>query len=140
LIFPSRADIVWLNRILIRNTKGMFVEPENLLNAGSLEWVLEAMRYPLFGVDKYPTIAEKAALLAWTIIKNHIFWDGNKRTGMAALEIFLESNGHHLNATNNEMEDVALRIASGYIDNGHSIGSLVQWVRERLEPKDTDIS
>jgi death-on-curing protein len=135
LIFPTREDIVKLNRRHIERTKGLYVEPDNLKNPGSLEWVLEAIQYPLFGVEKYLTLPEKAAVLAWTIIKNHVFHDGCKRTGMSALEIFVEQNDHQLNATNDEIEDVALKVAGA---EAYSFDEFAEWVRGKISPKDLD--
>jgi death-on-curing protein len=110
LRFPTREDIVRLNRRLVEETGGEFVPPDNLMNPGSLEWVLEAIQYPLFGVDQYPTLADKAALLAWIIIEGHVFHDGNKRTGMATLISFIRLNGYQLDVSPDEIVEVALRV------------------------------
>ena len=64
----------------------------NFSKASSLEYILDAIQYPIYGVDKYPSLIEKAAALTWWIIEGHIFIDGNKRTGMQALIEFLEIN------------------------------------------------
>ena len=45
------------------------------------------------GEDLYPSLLEKAAALGFSIIMNHPFVDGNKRTGHAATEILLVLNG-----------------------------------------------
>jgi len=102
-----------------------------LLNPGSLEWVLEAIQYPLFGVARYPTLVEKAAILAWTIIDGHVFWDGNKRTGMSALETLLILNGYQLNATDDEIEKIALQIADAAA-SGYSFEEFVRWLRSKI--------
>jgi hypothetical protein len=39
------------------------------------------------GEELYPTIVEKAAALGYSLIQNHPFLDGNKRTGHAAMEV-----------------------------------------------------
>jgi death on curing protein len=111
VIFPTREDIIRLNRRHIEKARNFFIEPNNLRNSGSLEWVLEAIQYPLFGVDPYPTFAEKAAILAWIIIDSHVFHDGNKITGMSVLDIFIRQNYYQLNASNDEIVEVALKIA-----------------------------
>lgn len=41
----------------------------------------------------YETIEELAAAYAVYIVQGHVFLDGNKRTGAAAMLTFLESNG-----------------------------------------------
>jgi len=130
LKFPTREDIVKANLRHIQENGGDWNGPENTINPGSLEWVLEAIGYPLFDVEMYPSLAEKAAILAWTIIDSHVFLDGCKRTGMSVMEAFLISNGYGLNATGNEIKDVAIRIASR-VEVGYSFEEFCEWVRQR---------
>jgi len=52
------------------------------------------------------SIAALGAALAWAIVRNHPFADGNKRAAFAALTIFLEINGHQL--TCSEVEETAM--------------------------------
>ena len=65
------------------------------------------------GEDLHPTIIEKASALGFSLIKNHPFLDGNKRTGHAAMEIFLVLNGMEIDASIEEQERVVLLLASG---------------------------
>jgi death-on-curing protein len=58
------------------------------------------------GKPLYPGIAEKATALAFSIVNNHPFHDGNKRTGAAAMAMFLARNGHRIVASLNEQADV----------------------------------
>ena len=60
----------------------------------------------------YPTLAEKAAALAFSIIRNHPFIDGNKRTAHAAMEVFLILNGHEIWASVDDAEGIILRVVS----------------------------
>jgi len=134
MIFPTWEDLVMLNRRHIEKTGGQWVEPDNVRNTSSLGWVLDAIRYPLFGISTYPTLAEKASLLAWTIIDDHVFFDGCKRTGMSAMEAFIVLNGYELDATGDEVRDIALLIARR-VEEGYSRDKLVCWVRERIHLK-----
>ena len=102
-------------------------ETGKLFNSHSLEWVLEIIQYPLY----YPALAEKAAVLAWTIINSHVFYDGCKRTGMATLVTFLRQNGYDLNAATEEIVDVSVKIAK-HAEENYTRQEFVQWVRERL--------
>ncbi len=52
---------------------------------GGLESALAQPRMTFGGQDLYPTIAEKAAALGFSLILNHPFVDGNKRIGHAAI-------------------------------------------------------
>ena len=129
--FPTCRQIVELNRRHLRDAGEEFFEPDNLRNRGSLEWVLDAIQYPLFDIDHYPTLAEKAAILAWTVIRGHVFIDGNKRTGMSALEALLILNGYRLDATDEEIEEVALLVADR-ARGDYSYREFVQWLRSRI--------
>ena len=50
------------------------------------------------GDDLYPTLAEKAAAVGFSLINNHRFVDGNKRIGHAVVEAMLMLNGFELSA------------------------------------------
>ena len=65
------------------------------------------------GQDLYPTLADKASALAFSLINNHPFVDGNKRVGHAAMETFLVLNGHELAGDVDEQEAVILAVAAG---------------------------
>lgn len=131
LIFPSWDNIVMLNHRHIEETGGGWIGIDNVRNPASLKWVLEAIQYPLFGFDPYPTLSEKAALLAWIIIDDHVFFDGCKRTGMSAMEVFIILNGHELIASGGEIRDIAIRIARR-IEEPFSREDFVQWVRGKI--------
>lgn len=127
---PTRRNILEANRLLIARTKGLFVPPDNLLHPDGLDWALEAIKCPVFGVDRFPTLAEKATQLAWTIIKGHVFYDGNKRTAMAVLRTMIVWNGYEMDVTAAEIETVALRAAAGE----WRFDEFLQWVREKMAP------
>jgi death-on-curing protein len=59
------------------------------------------------------SVADVAASLAWGLIKNHAFIDGNERVGFAAMVAFLEMNGHRLTCTETEETAMVLRAAAG---------------------------
>lgn len=61
-------------------------------------------------------IVEKDAFLLFELIhRAHAFTDGNKRTGLAIADAFLELNGYSLNASPEELTGLALSIASGQL-------------------------
>ena len=134
MIFPTRDQIVRLNRRHLEIAGTLYVQPDNLRNSSSLEWVLDVIQYPLFGVDHYPTLAEKGACLAWTIITGHVFHDGNKRTGMSAMDVFIRQNGYQLSCSNEEIVEIALRIAARNTPDDYTLDEFVEWVRSKLIP------
>ncbi len=101
---------------------------------GRIESILE-QQYPKFGVDKYPTVFQKAAMLMYFFIKGHCFADGNKRVGIQSAIVFLEVNGYEDNLDNNEgyektMEIAALKISEEERDN--YINDLADWLSQRF--------
>jgi death-on-curing protein len=82
------------------------------------------------GEDLYSSLFEKAAALGFSIIMNHPFVDGNKRTGHAATETFLVLNGMEINALVDEQEHVVLAIASGKMERE----IFVEWLQQNTIP------
>jgi len=105
-----------INKQVLSSSGGIYFKSKNnLLCESSLDYVLEAIQYPIFQRDLYPTLHEKAAALCWTIIKDHIFYDGNKRTGILSTILFLETNGYGLNI-DDEIISITIAIANGIIN------------------------
>lgn len=65
-----------------------------------------------FGQDTYPTIIEKGVALFHSLVANHAFFDGNKRTAVTALDHFLLANGFVLGVPNTDMYALATQTAS----------------------------
>lgn len=101
-----------------------------ILSMDALESALAQPRMTFGGKELYPTLVEKAAALGFSLIQNHPFVDGNKRTGHAIMEVFLLLNGHEIQATVDEQEDVVLRVASGSM----SRGDFADWLRLHVRP------
>lgn len=71
-----------------------------------------------------PTIFELAASYAFGIARNHPFVDGNKRTALAAADVFLQLNGHDLTAPEVEAVAVYRDLAAGEIGEAEVAGWL----------------
>ncbi len=98
-----------------------------LLNLGRLEATLAAPRQTMFGEELYPDVLSKAAILFYLLIKNHPFLDGNKRTAFLGLMRFLNINGYALNATNDELYQFTIDVASSVV--GKEEAEI--WIRAR---------
>lgn len=80
------------------------------------------------GEDLYPSLADKASALAFSLVRNHPFVDGNKRIGHAALEVFLILNGYEIDASTDEQEETILRLAAGQL----SRADLRDWLQAHM--------
>ncbi|MFD6159061.1 type II toxin-antitoxin system death-on-curing family toxin [Nocardia sp. NPDC060256] len=65
-----------------------------------------------FGVEAYPAVDHKAAALLHSIVCNHPFVDGNKRTGWVACEAFLLANGYRTSLSDEDAFDLVIRTAT----------------------------
>jgi death-on-curing protein len=108
-----------------------FMGNDNLLNAASLNYLFDTLDGSLLDFDPYPTIVEKAALVAWRIISGHIFIDGNKRTGMECCRLLLELNGYDM-LIDQDVVITALRIAQNEI----KFPDFVEWLKNRISIQD----
>jgi death-on-curing protein len=64
------------------------------------------------GEELYPTTFDKASALIHSLILNHAFVDGNKRTATASMLVFLEINNIALKVNQNALVDTVLKIES----------------------------
>lgn len=83
------------------------------------------------GKDLYPSIIAKAASLGESLIKNHPFVDGNKRTGMLAMYAFLLAHGFNINVSNSEFYQFIIDIATG----DKHFEDIVIWLEKNTEKK-----
>ena len=88
------VEVLNLHRQVIEESGGAL----GIRDLGSLESAVAQPKMTFGGKDLYPTIIEKASALGFSLIKNHPFLDGNKRTSHAAMEIFLVLNGMEIDA------------------------------------------
>lgn len=65
------------------------------------------------GVDLYPAVLEKAAVLLESIVVNYPFVDGNKRAGYTVTRSFLKINGIDIVATLDQRYEFVIAVASG---------------------------
>jgi death-on-curing protein len=91
---------------------GLYGGSAGIRDIGTLESALAQPRMTFGGEELYPTLVEKASALGFSLIKNHPFVDGNKRTGHAAMEVFLVLNGFEIGASVDEQQQVILQVAA----------------------------
>ncbi len=87
-----------------------------LLNLPLLESAISRLTTNISGKDMYPSVHEKAGALAYAIIKNHPFVDGNKRTGLHAAMVFQELNGYKVTIPQKLLVKLGLDIANNKLD------------------------
>ena len=96
---------------------------------GLLESALARLQH-LAAYDPEADAAALAVAYAFGVARNHPFIDGNKRTALVVLELFLELNGCSLGADDADCVATVLALAAGDLDEA----ALVAWVRQHVDP------
>lgn len=122
----TKEKVLLLHQLLVQETGGA----DGLRDEGLLESAIESTYATFQGEELYPTKEEKAAWLAWSLISNHAFVDGNKRIGVCTMLSFLKANGINLLCTNQELIDLGLRVADGTYGYEYILGWIIRH-RER---------
>lgn len=68
------------------------------------------------GEELYPTVLEKCARLAYALISNHAFVDGNKRIGVLAMLVMLELSSVSHQLSDEDIISVGMGVACGEME------------------------
>jgi len=79
--------------------------------------------------DAYPTIYLKAAAMFHSIINNHPFFDGNKRTSLFSVVLFLEYNDYSLEFTKKEGIEFTLRAHN----DDWTVEQIASWIKKHVK-------
>ena len=107
MIYLTVYQVLFLHARIIAETGGS----QGVHDLGSLESAVARPKASFGDTDLYPDIYLKTAVLMDSLVHNHAFVDGNKRTAIVAAAIFLRQNGWQLGASNAELESFTLLVA-----------------------------
>lgn len=102
----------------------VFVVETGIHDRGLLESAVNAPFQTFGGVDLYPTVFDKAARLCYGLTKDHPFNDGNKRTAVHSMLVYLEVNDISIAYDREELEGIIISIA----DDSMSSKELSKWL------------
>ncbi len=113
-----------IHNILIEKFGGSSGIRDNELLRSALE-----RPYATFdGKELYPTVVSKASSLFESILKNHPFIDGNKRTGYTLMRLLLLEHKFDINATQDAKYEFVMSVASGTLD----VAQIEAWIEAHL--------
>jgi death on curing protein len=122
MIYLTAEQVLFIHARLITETGGSH-------GVRDLSMLLSALGRPQSSFDDqdlYPDLFSKAAALLDSLIRNHPFVDGNKRTGIVAAGLFLQINGYRLTASDTELETFTLEVARAQ----KNIDKVAAWFRD----------
>lgn len=116
----SSEKVKLLHQLMAEATGGSIgVRDEGLLSSA-----VESAFATFDGVELYPSKEEKAAKLGHSLISNHAFVDGNKRIGVYVMLSFLELNGIHIEASDEDVVALGLGAADGSLKQE----DILEWI------------
>lgn len=109
-----------IHSLMIAETGGL----DGVRDDGLLESAVNAPFQTFDDQPLYKTIEAKAARLGFSLVNNHAFVDGNKRTDMMSMLLFLAINGAECDCSDEEIVRVGLALADGTMDDR----ALLEWI------------
>ncbi|MEG1448350.1 MAG: type II toxin-antitoxin system death-on-curing family toxin [Oscillospiraceae bacterium] len=107
MILLTVEEIISIHSKLISKTGGL----DGIRDIGLLESAVFSANNSFNDIEQYPTIIEKSSRLAYAIVNNHAFLDGNKRIGILTMLMTLKLNGIEIQYAQKELIDLGLSIA-----------------------------
>lgn len=120
--YLTPEQVLFLHSRLIAETGG----GHGLRDLGMLLSALGRPQGTFDGKDLYPDLFSKAAALIDSLVRNHPFVDGNKRTAITSAALFLRMNGYRLIVENEEMVRFTLACAQSQL----SLDEIMDWFKQ----------
>lgn len=120
-IFLTINQVLFIHDQMVKRFGGS----HGIRDLGLIESAVARPQATFAGKYLYKTIFDKAAALLQSLLKNHAFVDGNKRTALTSAGLFLWKNGYRL--INNHTKEVEFAIK---VDNGNlTIEQISKWLK-----------
>jgi death-on-curing protein len=119
--YLTAEQVLFIHARLISETGGM----HGVRELGLLLSAVARPQATFDGQDLYPNLFLKAAALLESLVGNHAFVDGNKRTAITSAGLFLRINGYRLTADNQQLEAFILQCAQRLV----SLEQMALWLK-----------
>jgi death on curing protein len=123
--YLTAEQVLFIHARLIAETGG----EHGLLDLGMLQSAVARPQATYNGQDLYSNLFLKAAALLESLIGNHAFIDGNKRTAITSAGLFLHLNSYRLKANNQQLETFTLECALHLV----SLDQMSFWLENQSE-------
>jgi death-on-curing protein len=117
-------EVLSIHAILIERFGGT----TGVRDQGALEAAIHRPFATFDHQDLYPTVTDKAAALFESIIINHPFLDGNKRTAYVLMRLLLMNNGNDIDATEDDKYSMVISASKGEF----RFEDIRSWIQVRL--------
>lgn len=120
----SWIEVLVIHDILIERFGGA----KGVRDNAALESAINRPFQTFDGQELYPDPIDKAAAIFESIISNHPFIDGNKRTAYVLMRLFIKQDMQDIEATEDDKFDFVLKSAKGEL----TFDEIRAWIRSKL--------
>jgi len=117
------ADVLLLHYLAIEKSGGS----HGIRDLGLIESAVARPRATFGREDLYKGLFDKVAVLCHSLIKNHAFIDGNKRTSLLSSMTMLELNGYKFNCSQNDLVSFGFAIDNENVKESE----IAAWFKKR---------
>src|SRR3989344_6376074 len=111
--YLSAQEILIVHALVVDETGGS----HGVRDIALLESIAHKPQTRFGGKELYKGVFVKAAALLEAVVNYHVFVDGNKRTALIVAGRFFAINSYELQASNKDMEALALAVATKKMDS-----------------------
>lgn len=123
-------EVLFIHFQVIERFGGM----HGLLKLPELESAVARPQATMDGDDLYASVLKKAAVLLHSLVLNHPFQDGNKRTAYTAVGLFLRSSGMELRGSRTDTENLVVDVAAKHL----SVETILDWLTSHTYSADDE--
>lgn len=124
-LYPDVSDVLLIHAKMIE----FFGGRDGVRDYFLLDSALERPKATFGGEDLYPSIFGKAAALIQSLILNHPFDDGNKRTAITTCALFLHLNGYEVNLPVKDSIEFTLNVDNHSL----SLEPIAAWLEKQVK-------
>lgn len=147
--YLASDDILAIHDELVKMFEGEGdpISPPGPRDRGLVETAANRPRTSLAGIEKYTSVEAKASALFHSLVMNHAFHNGNKRTALVSLLVFLDLNHRLLEVDDDLLFDFVLSVAENRLksatESGHAdevVESIRVWLGEHTSERQSKAS
>jgi death-on-curing protein len=124
IIFLTKEEVVSAHYFMMRKMNDP--DQAGVKDHSLLDSAVHRAQQNVFGEDAYPFLFDKASALLESLVKNHCFHNGNKRTAYLVVKTFLLLNGFQLRMERQYAVEFIVNIAKGT----HSLEAIASILKE----------
>lgn len=115
---------IGIHRVLIKKYGGL----PGIRDHAALDSAIARPYQTFDGNELYKSSPQKAAAIIESIVRNHPFLDGNKRTGYVLMRLILMKDGRDIDSSEEDKYELVIKIASGQID----YKGIKAWIEDKM--------